>query len=134
MAQPHRPVYCLDGDGAALMHLGGLATIGTIAPANYRHLIVNNGAHDSVGGQPTVGFEVDLCTIAQACGYKSMGSVSSKGDLSSAFQRFHEATGPVVLEVRVKRGARKDLGRPTMTPVELKERFMAASQAGNSLE
>ncbi|MDP6944348.1 MAG: phosphonopyruvate decarboxylase, partial [Myxococcota bacterium] len=132
MARPERPVYCLDGDGAALMHLGGLATIGTIAPTNYRHLIVNNGAHDSVGGQPTVGFDVDLCAVAEACGYRNLGSVSSPDELQDAYARFHATSGPVLLEVRVQRGARKDLGRPTMTPGQLKERFMAASGAGAS--
>ena len=63
---------CLDGDGAALMHLGGLASIGAIGPKNYRHFLVNNAAHDSVGGQPTVGFDVDFRAIAKACGYKEV--------------------------------------------------------------
>jgi len=109
------------------MHLGGLATIGTIAPANYRHLIVNNGAHDSVGGQPTVGFEVDLCAVAEACGYTNLGSVSHPDEVADAYARFHATPGPVLLEVRIQRGARKDLGRPTMSPSQLKERFMMAS-------
>jgi len=115
-----RPVYCLDGDGAVLMHLGGLASIATQAPANYKHVVVNNGAHDSVGGQPTVAFEVDLCAVAAACGYRSTQRVTDADELTSAFAKLREGQGPALLEVRVKTGSRADLGRPTMTPQELK--------------
>jgi phosphonopyruvate decarboxylase len=122
--RPELPVYCLDGDGAALMHLGGLSTIGSLAPKNYRHVILNNGAHDSVGGQPTVGFDVDFLAIARACGYRDAIRVTSREELDGAIGRFTAAEGPVLLEVRIKTGNRADLGRPTATPKESKEAFM----------
>lgn len=120
---PARPVYCLDGDGAALMHLGGLSTIAQRAPATFKHVIVNNGAHDSVGGQPTVGFDVDLAGVARACGYRWVGRADSAVELRERLVELHAAAGPALLEVRVARGSRAALGRPTMTPAELKVRF-----------
>ena len=119
-----RPVYCLDGDGAALMHLGGLATIAQLGPDNYHHVILNNAAHDSVGGQPTVGFEVDFCAIATACGYKSVLRATTRDDLLAALPGFVASKGPTLLEVRIKTGARADVGRPTATPRESKDLFM----------
>jgi len=128
LEQPKRRVYCLDGDGAMLMHLGGLSTIGTLAPKNYRHVVLNNGAHDSVGGQPTVAFEVDLCAVAKACGYRDTRCVVNEAELSEGLTKLHGSEGPVLLEVRVRKGNRKELGRPTMTPAELKRDFMAYAQ------
>ncbi len=72
-AQPKKQVYCLDGDGALLMHMGALATIGSVGPTNFKHLLINNGAHESVGSQPTAGFDVDFPAIAKACGYRIDG-------------------------------------------------------------
>jgi phosphonopyruvate decarboxylase len=129
LGRPDRSVLCIDGDGAAIMHMGGFSTIGSLGPGNYRHLLLNNGAHDSVGGQPTVGFEIDFCQIATACGYRSAHRVSSEEALASALPAFFESGGPVLLEVRVKVGARADLGRPTMTPQELKVAFMGATRS-----
>jgi phosphonopyruvate decarboxylase len=126
MARPDKAVYCLDGDGAALMHLGGFASIGAIAPKNYRHFLVNNAAHDSVGGQPTVGFDVDFRAIAAACGYKKVFIAESPAELDAVLPEFMASEGPVLLEARIAIGARKDLGRPTMTPKDLKEAFMAS--------
>lgn len=123
-----RTVVCLDGDGAVLMHLGGLATIGSLAPANYRHIVLNNGAHDSVGGQPTVAFQVDLCGVARACGYRTVVRAITEQELEAALPEVLSGDGPALLEVRVRRGNRADLGRPTMTPRELKERFMARAR------
>jgi len=119
-----RPVYCLDGDGAALMHLGGLATIAQMGPENYHHVILNNAAHDSVGGQPTVGFDVDFCAIAKACGYRETFRATSRAELLALLPAFVAAKGPVLLEVRIKTGARADVGRPTATPRESKDLFM----------
>ena len=126
MARPEKDVYCLDGDGAALMHLGGLASIGAIAPKNYRHFLVNNAAHDSFGGQPTVGFDVDFRAIAKACGYKDVYLAESVDELQAKLPEFLKAEGPVLLEARIAIGARKDLGRPTMTPKDLKRAFMGS--------
>ena len=72
LRQADRKVYCFDGDGAVLMHMGSLAVIGSLHPANYVHVVFNNGAHDSVGGQPTVGLQVNLSLVAKACGYRSV--------------------------------------------------------------
>ncbi|MCA9563644.1 MAG: phosphonopyruvate decarboxylase [Myxococcales bacterium] len=128
LANPDRSVYCLDGDGAVLMHMGGLATIASLAPSNYRHVVLNNGAHDSVGGQPTVGFSIDIPAIAKACGYRHAESVDGEHAIADALERLNAASGPALLEIKVCTGARADLGRPTMTPRELKERFMAFAE------
>ena len=113
-----RRVWCFDGDGAALMHLGSVAIIADKAPENFVHVIFNNGAHDSVGGQPTVGLKVNLAGIAKAAGYKDAVSVTTAEDLGSALKVLKTMRGPVLLEVRVHRGNRKDLGRPTTTPIQ----------------
>lgn len=122
--QKDRDVYCIDGDGALLMHLGGLAIIGNQKADNFRHILINNGAHDSVGGQETVGYKIDTLAIAGACGYKECYSCSSKEELMDLAEKIKNILGPVFLEIKVRKGARKDLGRPTTTPVENKEAFM----------
>lgn len=119
-----RRVWCFDGDGAALMHLGSVAIIADKAPENFVHVIFNNGAHDSVGGQPTVGLKVNLAGIAKAAGYKDAVSVTTAEDLGSALKVFKTMRGPVLLEVRVHRGNRKDLGRPTTTPIQNRDALM----------
>jgi len=126
LQRPERQVYCLDGDGALIMHMGGLATIASLAPPNFRHVVLNNGAHDSVGGQPTVGFQIDICRVASACGYKSVFRVDSEQELEGTLHAFRQAEGPALVEIRITTGARADLGRPTMTPQDLKRCFMAA--------
>jgi len=125
LALPARPVYCLDGDGAVLMHMGALALIGTRAGENFKHVVLNNAAHDSVGGQPTVGFDVDLCAVARACGYRHAERVVAAGELEPALSALARSPGPALLEVRMRRGARADLGRPSMSPRELKRAIMA---------
>jgi phosphonopyruvate decarboxylase len=124
LARPDRRVYCLDGDGAVLMHMGGLATIADLAPANYRHVVLNNGAHDSVGGQPTVALVADLSQAARAAGYRHARSVETEPDLTVALRELAGTDGPALVEVRVQKGNRKDLGRPTMTPADLKSALM----------
>ncbi len=124
MGQPDRRVYCVDGDGALLMHMGALPVIGNHAPAGFRHIVVNNGAHDSVGGQPTVGFAVDIPAIAKASGYRDARMVSDARSLKESMKWLAQTDGPVLLEVRVAKGARKDLGRPTRTPVQNKTDLM----------
>lgn len=124
LAKPQRRVYCIDGDGAVLMHMGSVAIIGSIAPENFRHIVINNGAHDSVGGQPTVGFKINLTTIAASTGYKNTICVSTESDLLEQIANLQRLEGPIFLEVRVRKGARKDLGRPTTSPLENKNSFM----------
>jgi phosphonopyruvate decarboxylase len=122
--RPNRPVFCLDGDGAAIMHMGSLAVIGTKAPKNFKHVVVNNGAHDSVGGQPTAGHAIDLIAIADACRYRSTARVHKGMDLPNAIDRLREQEGPAFLEILAHTGSRDDLGRPTIAPVENKKIFM----------
>lgn len=123
-AQPGRRVVCLDGDGSVLMHMGALAITGQSGLSNLVHVVINNGAHDSVGGQPTAGFEVDLVGVARACGYKQALSVSAPGEVGSALDRLSGSEGPVLLEIRVNKGARDDLGRPKSSPVENRDALM----------
>lgn len=124
LQQPNRPVYCFDGDGAAIMHMGNMAITASMQPSNYVHVVFNNGAHDSVGGQPTVGLQIDLPAIAKAVGYKQIYSVETKEALQETLSKVKTANGPVLVEVRVKKGNRKDLGRPTTTPIQNKEALM----------
>lgn len=123
-AQPGRRVVCMDGDGSVLMHMGSLAIIGQSGLSNLVHVVINNGAHDSVGGQPTAGFDVDLIGVARACGYTQALSVSEPGEVKSALKRLTESEGPVLLEIRVNKGARDDLGRPKSSPVENRDALM----------
>ncbi len=123
--QPGRKVICLDGDGSVLMHMGALAIIGQSVLPNLMHVVVNNGAHDSVGGQPTVGFETSLPKIAEACGYREVVSVTTADEVKAEMARLREVEGPVMLEIRTNKGARDDLGRPKTTPVENRDAFMA---------
>jgi phosphonopyruvate decarboxylase len=119
-----RKVWCFDGDGASIMHMGSMAIVSSKAPKNYVHVIFNNGAHDSVGGQPTVGLKIDFIMIANALGYRHALSVDSKDALVEALSKINGMEGPVLLEVKVKKGNRKDLGRPTTTPIQNKEALM----------
>ncbi|MBY5766628.1 hypothetical protein HFO06_26595 [Rhizobium leguminosarum] len=122
-----RPVVCLDGDGAILMHMGGLATIGSKAPTNLIHILLNNGAHDSVGGQPTCAFDVSLYKVAEACGYKVIAPpVSNTNDLLAAFAQLNYSRGPWFLETLIRPGARTEVGRPKQSPVENKQNVMEA--------
>ena len=124
MAKPDRKVWCFDGDGAAIMHMGSMAIVASKAPKNYVHVVFNNGAHDSVGGQPTVGLKIDLAKIAEAVGYTRTICVSLESQLTSALEVVKSIGGPVLLEIKVKKGNRKDLGRPTTTPIQNKEALM----------
>jgi len=124
LSKPEKKVICLDGDGAALMHTGALAIIGNLAPKNFIHILINNGAHESVGGQPTVGFEVDFPGIALASKYKSVNSVSATTQLAQAMSLTGIDNCPAFIEVKVKTGSRDDLGRPTIKPIENKRNFM----------
>lgn len=127
LSKPNRLVVCLDGDGAALMHLGALAITGQSGCGNLLHIVLNNAAHDSVGGQPTVAGAIDLPAIAAACGYEVLGSASDPRALADRLTRrgLHPSSlHPAFLEVRVRKGARADLGRPKETPVENRDGFM----------
>jgi phosphonopyruvate decarboxylase len=124
LAKPNRQVYCFDGDGAVIMHMGSLAIIGCHGPKNFKHIVFNNGAHDSVGGQPTVGFDIDIPAIAKACGYKAAWKAETSSEITQKMELLKKAQGPALLEILVNKGARKDLRRPTTTPIENKNAFM----------
>lgn len=128
MAKPDRKVWCFDGDGAAIMHMGSMAIVANKAPKNYVHVVFNNGAHDSVGGQPTVGLKIDLPAVAKAVGYPYSFSVGNKTELDPMLNEVKNLEGPILIEVKVKKGNRKDLGRPTTTPIQNKEALMSFLQ------
>jgi len=125
LGKPNLPVTCIDGDGAALMHLGSLPAIGERKPCNLRHIVLNNNAHDSVGGQPTICGKIDICGIAKSSGYKQVHSVATKDELKDVLAKYNSNENkPVFIEVRVRKGNRKDLGRPNTSPKENKDAFM----------
>lgn len=126
LQKPDRRVWCLDGDGAALMHLGAMALIGANRPRNLVHIVLNNEAHESVGGMPTVAGKLDLPAIARACGYPGAVSVDSPEELDRALTAAKEAGQLSFIEVKCALGARANLGRPTTTPQENKAAFMSA--------
>jgi phosphonopyruvate decarboxylase len=119
-----RRVYCFDGDGAMLMHMGALAINASLACQNFIHIIFNNGAHDSVGGQPTVAFQMDIPAIARAVGYTEVLQAKTESDIKESIVKLKQVPGPSMLEISVNKGFRKDLGRPTNTPNENKTDLM----------
>jgi phosphonopyruvate decarboxylase len=120
-----RPVVVLDGDGAALMKLGTLATIGAQAPANLVHVILDNGAHESTGGQATVSPNVDFAQVAIGCGYRSALRCDTPDGFERALAQAIEGPGPVLVHARIRPGTIDDLPRPTVKPPEVAQRFKA---------
>lgn len=120
----NRKVICLDGDGALIMHMGSLGIIGKYAPRNFYHILLNNGAHESVGGQATVGFDVDFASIALGCGYKQAYTASGLKEFREILQNVENFDGPIFFEVKVNKESRVDLGRPKSTPVDNKSELM----------
>ena len=123
LAKPDRQVFCLDGDGAMLMHMGGAAIVGAAAVANFKHVLFNNGVHDSVGGMATAGLRVSFTEIVKACGYTEAWRVERHDELAEKVTRLRSARGPAMLEIMVQKGARADLGRPQTSPIENKTAF-----------
>lgn len=123
LARPDRQVFCLDGDGAMLMHMGGAAIVGTAGVANFKHVILNNGVHDSVGGMATAGLHVSFTEIVKACGYTTAWRVERREDLADKVAQLRSAAGPALLEIMVQKGTRADLGRPKTSPIENKTAF-----------
>ena len=122
--KPKTKVWCIDGDGAVLMHMGAMAVIGNNNPKNLVHIVINNGAHETVGGMPTVANNIDFCKIAKACGYKKVLSADNFSDLDKALTIAKKSRTLTFIEVKSSIGAREDLGRPTTTARENKENFM----------
>jgi len=127
LQKPERRVIVFDGDGALLMHMGSMAIIGEFNPQNLVHIVFNNGAHDSVGGQPTVGQKIDIEAMAKTVGYEDVSTVDTQMSLMFAMNHVNHAVieGTSLINVLVHKGNRKDLGRPTTTPQQNKEALMA---------
>lgn len=124
VARAHKKkVVCLDGDGALLMKLGTLPTVGMAKPKNFHHVVLDNGAHESTGGQLTASPIMDTAAIALASGYRAADTVCTPAEMLSALERHMAMEGPTLLRVLVKAGARKDLGRPKLKPKDGYERF-----------
>lgn len=122
--KPDRKIWCIDGDGAALMHMGAMAVIGSNKPKNLVHIVINNGAHETVGGMPTVASTISISEIAKACGYPNSTTVSDFDLLDKALLDAKNRNELSLIEVMCSIGARDDLGRPTTSALENKENFM----------
>nr|WP_296473259.1 phosphonopyruvate decarboxylase [uncultured Acetatifactor sp.] len=122
--KPFARIWCVDGDGAVLMHMGSMAVLGTYKPKNFIHIVINNGAHETVGGMPTVASEIDLVAVAKACGYPNAICVDSFDDLDRELKAAKGRNELTLVEVKCCIGAREDLGRPTITALENKQSFM----------
>ena len=122
--KPNSRVWCIDGDGAVLMHMGAMAVVGANKPENLIHIVINNGAHETVGGMPTVAGSVDLVAAAKACGYPYAACVDGYEALDRELNAARERGMLSLIEVRCQVGAREDLGRPTTTALENKQNFM----------
>uniref|UniRef100_UPI004048BD12 phosphonopyruvate decarboxylase n=1 Tax=Polynucleobacter sp. TaxID=2029855 RepID=UPI004048BD12 len=125
LGSPQKTVVCLDGDGSVLMHMGALPVIGSLKPTNFLHIMLNNAAHESVGGQPTVADRVDFRGISLASGYAKYSKVTSIEDLREVWLGISEKPGPHFIEIVVANKSRDDLGRPASSPQQNKEAFMA---------
>lgn len=122
--KPDTKVWCIDGDGAVLMHMGAMAVLGANAPENLIHVVINNGAHETVGGMPTVAETIDIPAIAKACGYKYAVCADSFEVLDKELEAAKNRSGLSLIEVKCSIGARDNLGRPTTTALENKNNFM----------
>lgn len=122
--RPDRHVVCIDGDGAALMHLGSLAINASRKCKNFKHIVINNGCHGSVGGQPTVAFDIDLGKICRNLGYKVIENDNSTEGVLNSLKELLLSEGPSFLEIRVNKDYRNDLGRPSSSPKENKLSFL----------
>lgn len=122
--KPNTKIWCVDGDGAVLMHMGSMAVLGANAPKNMIHVVINNGAHETVGGMPTVASKIDLVAIAKACGYTNAVCVDNFKDLDKELAAAKKRNELSLIEVQCAIGARDDLGRPTTTALENKQNFM----------
>jgi phosphonopyruvate decarboxylase len=120
-----RRTVVLDGDGAALMKLGTLATVGAQQPAGLLHVLLDNGVHDSTGGQATASPGVDFPGVALACGYRAAWACDDAPGFDAALRAALATTGPVLVHARIRPGSMASLGRPTVAPHEVAQRFRA---------
>ena len=122
--KPEHRIWCIDGDGAVLMHMGGMGIVGNQSPANFYHIVLNNVAHETVGGMPTVAESIDFIEIARACGYNYVYKAHDAVSLNTVLDQAKHQKGPVFIEVLVALGSRPDLGRPKTTTMHNKLDFM----------
>ena len=122
--KPDQKIWCIDGDGAVLMHMGSMAVIGSNKPKNLVHIVINNGSHETVGGMPTVAGDIDLVAVAKGCGYSYAISVDTFSELDNALEIAKMKNELSLIEVKCAIGARDDLGRPTTSAIENKKNFM----------
>ena len=125
LQKPEKTIWCIDGDGALLMHMGSMALLGANSPKNMVHVVINNGAHETVGGMPTVASKLDIVAIAKGCGYPHAISVDNFEDLDKELHAAKARNELSLIEVKCNIGARDDLGRPTTTAKDNKENFMS---------
>lgn len=125
LAKPNRDVLCIDGDGAMLMHLGSLTSISVLKPKNLRHVLMNNQAHESVGGQKTAATHIDLSAVVKSMGLNNIYTAQSQQELKNSIDEFFSAKTTTFLEVKIRSGSRDNLGRPTIKPIENKKDFMS---------
>ena len=125
LQKPNKKIFVFDGDGALLMSAGALSTIGYYQPKNFVHIVFDNESHDSTGGQPTTSVSSDLVKMALANGYKAAKKIQSKKELKAAVKEFKKIKGPEMIIVKIRKGSRNDLGRPTISPRENLKNFMA---------
>ena len=124
MQKPDKKVWIIDGDGSALMHMGSMALMGANSPENVVHIVINNGAHETVGGMPTVAEKIDFVKIAEGCGYPYAVCVRDMKELDRVLADVKGASGLSFIEIKAAIGSRADLGRTTLTAKENKENFM----------
>lgn len=124
MNKPNTKIWCIDGDGAVLMHMGAMALIGTNKPKNMVHIVINNAAHETVGGMPTAAGNIDLLQIAKGCGYPVQLRVDSEAELLRVLEQAKVSTELIFIEIKCNIESRMDLGRPTTTAQDNKKSFM----------
>jgi phosphonopyruvate decarboxylase len=128
---PEQPVVVIDGDGAALMKMGSLATIGFYQPKQFLHIVLDNEAHDSTGGQQTASPVVRFAEVAAASNYRNAFAVDSLEDITGAVRELRSRPGPSLLHIKIRPGSPKELGRPTVKPHEVKDRFSEFLRSGS---
>ncbi len=124
ISKPNHQVFCIDGDGSMLMHLGSIASIASIKPSNLYHILINNEVHESVGGQSTAAKYVDLSAIVEAAGVNKLFIARTESEIKLMIKKLIQCSGPSFMEIKVSPGSRADLGRPTIKPVDNKVAFM----------
>jgi len=131
ISQPGRKVIVLDGDGSLIMNLGIVTAVGELKPANFMHVVLDNGVYNTTGGQPTSAGVVDLAKVAKAAGYRSIGIASNRSGLRRTARRILRGRGPSMLVLKVKPGPNPDLGRITLTPEQIKQQFRRVALKGS---